>query len=68
MHITIILAVMLKSAILIPKKSMCPILPLNKNCLRNYIEPKHYLVEGPEWQDDSIDVSHIAPQQKLLTA
>ena len=31
---------------------MCPILPLNKNYLRNYLEPKNYL-EVPEWQDDS---------------
>jgi hypothetical protein len=23
-----------------PKNSMCPILPLNKNYLRNYLEPK----------------------------
>ena len=49
---TVILAVMLKSAILMPKNSMCPILPLNKNYLRNYLEPKNYL-EVPEWQDDS---------------
>jgi hypothetical protein len=52
MHITDILVVMLKSAILLPKNSMCPILPLNKNYLRNYLEPKNYL-EVPEWQDDS---------------
>ena len=52
MHITVILVVMLKSAILLPKNSMCPILPLNKNYLRNYLEPKNYL-EVPEWQDDS---------------
>ena len=52
MHITVILVVMLKSAILLPKNSMCPILPLNKNYLRNYLEPKNYL-EIPEWQDDS---------------
>ena len=31
MHITVILAVMIKSAILMPKNSMCPILPLKKN-------------------------------------
>jgi hypothetical protein len=49
---TVILVVMLKSAILLPKNSMCPILPLNKNYLRNYLEPKNYL-EVPEWQDDS---------------
>jgi hypothetical protein len=35
-----------------PKNWMCPILPLNKNYLRNYKEPKNYL-EVPEWQDDS---------------
>ena len=52
MHITVILVVMLKSAILLPKNSMCPILPLNKNYLRNYLETKNYL-EVPEWQDDS---------------
>ena len=52
MHITVILVVMLKSAILLPKNSMCPILPLNKNYLRNYIETKNYL-EVPKWQDDS---------------
>ena len=52
MHITDILVVMLKSAILLPKNSMCPILPLNKNYLRNYLEPKNYL-EELEWQDDS---------------
>jgi hypothetical protein len=27
---------------------MCPILPLNKNYLKNYLEPKNYL-EVPEW-------------------
>jgi hypothetical protein len=27
-------------------------LPLNKNYLRNYLEPKNYL-EVPEWQNDS---------------
>jgi len=52
MHITVILVVMLKSAILLPKNSMCPILPLNKNYLRNYLEPKNYL-GVPKWQDDS---------------
>ena len=52
MHITVVLVVMLKSAILLPKNSMCPILPLNKNYLRNYLETKNYL-EVPEWQDDS---------------
>ena len=52
MHNTVILVVMLKSAILLPKNSMCPILPLNKNYLRNYLEPKNYL-EVPKWQDDS---------------
>jgi hypothetical protein len=31
---------------------MCPILPLNKNYLRNYLEPKNYL-KVPEWQDNS---------------
>ena len=51
-HFTVILAVMLNSAILMPKNSMCPILPLNKNNLRNYLEPKNYL-EAPEWQDYS---------------
>jgi hypothetical protein len=49
---TVILVVMLKSAILLPKNSMCPILPLNKNYLRNYLEPKNYL-EVPEWQDNT---------------
>ena len=53
MYFTItLLAVMLKSAILMPKNSICPILPLNKNCLTNYLKPKNYL-EVPEWQDDS---------------
>jgi hypothetical protein len=52
MHITVILVVMLKSAILLPKNSMFRILPLNKNYLRNYLDPKNYL-EVPEWQDDS---------------
>jgi hypothetical protein len=52
MHIAVILVVMLKSAILLPKNSMFPIWPLNKNYLRNYLEPKNYL-EAPEWQDDS---------------
>jgi hypothetical protein len=52
MHITVILVVMLKSAILLPKNSICPILPLNKNYIRNYLEPKNYF-EIPEWQDDS---------------
>ena len=52
MHITDILVVMLKSEILLPKNSMCPILPLYKNYLRNYLDPKNYL-EAPEWQDDS---------------
>ena len=50
-HITVILVVMLKSAILLPKNSMCPILPLNKNYLSNHLEPKIYL-KAPEWQDD----------------
>ena len=52
MHITIILAVLLKSAILLPKNLMSPILPLNKNYLINYLEPKYY-IEVPKWQDDS---------------
>ena len=52
MHITVILVVMLKLAILMPKNSMSPILPLNKHYLRNYLEPNNYL-EVPEWQDDS---------------
>ena len=34
------------------KNSMCPILPLNKNNLRNYLEPKNYL-KVQEWQNDS---------------
>ena len=34
------------------KNSMCPILPLNKNYLRNYLEPKNYL-KVQEWQNDS---------------
>ena len=53
MHITDILVVMLKSAILLPKNSMCPILPLNKNYLSNYLEPKNYLEVPPKWQDNS---------------
>ena len=52
MHITVILFVMLKSAILLPKNSMCPILPLNRNYLSNYLKPKNYL-EVSEWQDDT---------------
>ena len=52
MHIAVSLAVMLKSAIMMPKNSMCLILPLNNIYLRNYLEPKTYL-EVPEWQDDS---------------
>ena len=39
---------MLKSAILMPKNSMCPILPLKTN----YLLRKNYL-ELPEWRDDS---------------
>ena len=49
MNITVVLVVMLKSAILMPKNSICPILPLNKIYLRNYLKPKNYL-EVPEWQ------------------
>ena len=43
MYITVILAVMLKSAFLLPKNSMCRILPLNKNYIRYYLEPENYL-------------------------
>ena len=49
---TVILAVMLKSAILMPKNWICPILPVNKNYLRNYLDPIYYL-KVAEWQDDS---------------
>ena len=53
MYFTVILAVILKSAIFIlSKKLICPILPLKINYLRDYLEPKNYL-EVPEWQDDS---------------
>ena len=40
MYIAIILAIMLKSEILMPENSMCPILSLSKNYLelRNYLE------------------------------
>ena len=44
----IIMAVLLKSVILLPKNSMCPILPH----LTNYLKPKNYL-EVPERQDDN---------------
>ena len=33
------------------ENSMCPILPLNKSYLRNYLEPTNYLAV-PELQDD----------------
>ena len=51
-YITVILAVMLISAILLSKNSMCPILPLYKNYLRNYLEFQNDL-EVPELQDNS---------------
>ena len=33
---------------------MCPIFPLFKNYITNYLEPKIYL-EVPEWQDDKLE-------------
>ena len=41
MHITVILVVMLKSAILLPKNSMCTILPLISNHLEHKITLKY---------------------------
>ena len=51
-YMTIILAVLLKSEIFKLKNLMCPLLLLNKNYLRNYLELKNHL-EVPEWHDDS---------------
>ena len=52
MYVTVILTVKLKSTILMPKNSMCPVLLQKKKYLTNYFESKNYL-EVPEWQDDS---------------
>ena len=50
MCITVIRAVVLQFAFLLPKSSLCPILPLNKNYL--YSSPK-ILKSTKKWQDDS---------------
>ena len=70
---TFIQNVMLKSAIEMPINSMCPILSLNKNYLRNYLKPKNYL-EVPEWQDDNYverellyQVHHQEPEHKTTS-